>query len=216
MKRMIEIICAAIVVSACALGASAQINTNNSRTQPSARLAAPKISKLDSKAMTARVVADETPRVAPKPAAPNSTTLLLALKSLGLSGAPQPGEYVTLTSATPSVAGRGYIYARHVYVDASNGSMKCTSSTAVCDITYRLKPAAAGQSYLVDITVHTMDPNTQFDVDNGNTIVGFEQPGEQHILLTFTASDTAWRDILISSHKPSVWIAWSCKVTLIK
>ena len=217
MKRTIDIICTVLVFGAFSLCASAQTNTNNSRTQPSATVAAPKIIKLDSKAIAAHAVAVEEPRTTgPKPAPPNSTVLLLALKSLGLTGTPQPGEYVTLTSATPSVAGRGYITARNVTIETGLGSMQCTGSTAVCDVTYHLKPAAAGQSYLIDITIRTIQPNAQFDVENGLTKLSFEQPGDQHILLTFTAADTGWREILVSSAKPSKWIAWSCKATLIK
>ena len=217
MRRVNMFLFAAIAVAALSVHAFAQNGAGSTRMQPTATIAAPKIITLDNKGMAARTAtAEETSRVAPKPAPPSPQLLMLAFKSLGLKGTPQPGEYVTLTSSTPLVAERGYITARHVTIETGIGSMRCTSSTVVCDVTYHIKPAAAGQSYLVDITIRTMQPNTQFNVENGLTKVTFEQTGDQHILLTFTASDTGWQGISISSDKAADWITWSCKVTLIK
>jgi hypothetical protein len=205
---------AALMLTAITSRASAQRNTTAVRST----IVSPKIIRFEGRGMPSNTIPQLPPQVPPKPAPPSSELLQFASKSLGLKGTPHAGEYLTLTPAAPSVAGRGYIFAMNVSFNSHDGYMHCAGSAPFCFTDFYVKPAAVGQSYLIDITLQTQQVGKEFTVETADNVankLSFGEPGLQHVLLTFTASNTDWQRVGIRTDNKVSWFVFSCKVTLL-
>lgn len=226
MKRNVTIICAALILAACRLCASAQTNTNNSRALPRPTAEVPKIIKFEGNGMKGAESASSASRPKAPPAKgplPMSPAVLAnVLNSLGASGAPKSDEHLLLTPRRPYVEGRGHMNAHSSFISDSENNRIFFEGSGLDSMSFSIKPAAVGQTYLIDITIETLSHGEYFliktsDTGNSSNTVGFGQPGVQHILLTFTSKNMEWQGIdLFPNAGKLEWYFYSCKVTLVK
>jgi hypothetical protein len=184
----------------------------------------PKVIKFEGKgmksALTTSAVTKPRPSAPPQPLSP--AVLLSLYTSLGTTGAPQTGEYVLLTPRQPYVADRGILEVQNTSLfSPEDNDIYFASGINSAIALFRIKPAAVGQTYLIDIAIQAYSSSfgtPAFHIvtpDQNENTVGFSKPGAQHLLLTFTSTNTEWQVIHLNSNGGD-WFLHSCKVTLLK
>ena len=164
----------------------------------------------------------QVPKKAPAPrpegrAAPSLdlSAIRAAVKASGGKDVSASNEYVTITPGQPFVANKANLYfLGEVFYQPD--IIRLLGVIPGTEFTLFLKPAAAGQTYLVDFSVRVYAGETlTYYGPGGTTSASFPDEGGQHLLFLVNSPDVAWKTISIVPTKGPLNF-YSCKVTTIQ